>query len=100
MKSQENTSKNIDIIPKMNYFSSNFKNTAELAKWTLEYGESTDYRDVVVEMIIDESTSKTCILPDMYAVKYMESVTVSNGNSIYEILLKQKRYSNRKIQIK
>ena len=80
-------------------YSSNLKNTIELAKWALEYGESTDYRDVVIEMIINDSTSKTYILPDMYAVKYSESVTVSDGNGIYEILLKQKRYSNRKIKI-
>ena len=28
IKPQKNTSKNIDITPKMNYFSSNLKNTA------------------------------------------------------------------------
>ena len=77
----------------------NLKNTIELAKWALEYGESTDYRDVVIETIINESVSKTYILPDMFAVKYHESVNVSSGSGFYEFLLKQKRYSNRKIQI-
>ena len=81
-------------------YSSNLKNTIELTKWALEYGEATDYRDVVIEIIINDSMSKTYILPDMYAVKYSESMAVSNGNGVYEILLKQKRYSNRKIKIK
>ena len=81
-------------------YNNNLKNTIELAKWALEYGESTDYRDVVIETIINESVSKTYILPDMFAVKYHESVNVSNSSGFYEFLLKQKRYSNRKIQIK
>ena len=80
-------------------YNNNLKNTIELAKWALEYGESTDYRDVVIETIINESVSKTYILPDMFAVKYHESVNVSSGSGFYEFLLKQKRYSNRKIQI-
>ena len=80
-------------------YNNNLKNTIELARWALEYGESTDYRDVVIETIINESVSKTYILPDMFAVKYHESVNVSSGSGFYEFLLKQKRYSNRKIQI-
>ena len=83
-----------------NLYNNNLKNTVELAKWALEYGEATDYRDVVIETIISESVSKTYILPDMFAVKYGESMTVSNGGGFFEILLKQKRFSSRKIQIK
>ena len=80
-------------------YNNNMQNTIELAKWALEYGESTDYRDVIIEVIINESVSKTYILPDMFAVKYHESMNISSGGGFYEFLLKQKRFSNRKIQI-
>ena len=81
-------------------YKTNLKNSIELAKWSLSYGEKSDYRDIVVEVIISDSVSKTYILPDMFAVKYSERLSVRGGNGIYEFLLQQKRYSSRKIEIK
>ena len=78
----------------------NFKNTIELAKWALEYGVSADYRDVVIEIIINENISKTYILPDMFAIDYDESFGIGNGTGDFDLVLRQKRFSNRKIEIK
>ena len=83
-----------------NLYKMNFQNTVELSKWALTYGEKTDYRNVVVEIIINENLTKTYILPDMFAVDYDESLGTSNGNGNFELILKQKRFSNRKIEIK
>ena len=77
----------------------NFNNTKELLKWALSYGETEDYRDVTLEMRINEMKSKTYLLPDMYAVDYQEKVGIHAGQGIFSIILKQKRYSNRKIEI-
>ena len=82
-----------------NLYQKNIENTKELAKWALSYGESTDYRDIVLEMLITEGVSKSYVLPDMYAVDYDESSSVYNGEGSFIITLKQKRYSERKIEI-
>jgi hypothetical protein len=83
-----------------NLYSMNFENTIELANWALSYGEKTDYRDVVVEIVINEGLSKTYILPDMFAVDYDESLGVGRGEGYFNLILRQKRYSSRKIIIR
>ena len=78
----------------------NFQNSIEMANWALEYGEGSDYRDIVVEVMINENMSKSYILPDMFAVDYDENLGTGKGEGSFTLVLKQKRYSNRKIQIK
>ena len=82
-----------------NLYQNNMKNTKELAKWAISYGEKSDYRDVVLEMIINESVKKTYILPDLYAADYNESSNIGSGDGHFTMVLKQKRYSERKIEI-
>ena len=82
-----------------NLYQKNIENTKELAKWALSYGESDDYRDIVLEMVITEGVSKTYVLPDMYAVDYDENANVLTGEGSFVITLKQKRFSERKIEI-
>ena len=82
-----------------NLYQNNMKNTKELAKWAISYGEKSDYRDVVLEMIINESVKKTYILPDLYAADYNESSNIGSGDGHFSMVLKQKRYSERKIEI-
>lgn len=82
-----------------NLYQKNIENTKELAKWALSYGESTDYRDIVLEMVITEGVSKTYVLPDMYVTDYNENSSIGSGNGNFFIILKQKRYSERKIEI-
>ena len=82
-----------------NLYDMNLENSKELAKWALSYGDKSDYRDIVLEIIINEGKSKTYILPDMYAKDYEENFDESNGNGYFTVHLKQKRYSERKIEI-
>lgn len=83
-----------------NLYSMNFENTIELANWALAYGEKTDYRDVVVEIMINEGVSKTYVLPDMFAIDYDENLGVGRGEGFFNLVLRQKRYSSRKIEIR
>ena len=83
-----------------NLYSMNFENTIELANWALAYGEKTDYRDVVVEIMINEGVTKTYILPDMFAIDYDENLGVGRGEGYFNLILRQKRYSSRKIVIR
>ena len=83
-----------------NLYSMNFENTIELANWALAYGEKTDYRDVVVEIVINEGVSKTYILPDMFAIDYDENLGVDRGEGYFNLILRQKRFSSRKIVIR
>ena len=82
-----------------NLYQKNIENTKELAKWALSYGESDDYRDIVLEMVITEGVSKTYVLPDMYVTDYNESSDIGSGNGHFSMTLKQKRFSERKIEI-
>ena len=82
-----------------NLYQKNIENTKELAKWALSYGENSDYRDIVLEMVITEGVTKTYVLPDMFVTDYNESSNVGSGNGHFSMTLKQKRYSERKIEI-
>ena len=77
----------------------NMKNSICMSKWALSCGEQEDYRDIAVEILINNNELKTYFIPDMYVSQYKETMGVIDGAGSFSLFLKQSKYSRKKIVI-
>ncbi len=81
---------NVENISLENIYELNQENILGLKKWGFSYDNESDYRDVVIEFIYDNSEVALYVLPSLYAYFYNEDYSIAEGNGTFKIELRQK----------